>query len=407
MADLRNNELWERAERLMPAGVNSPVRAFRHVGRPPVFFKSAIGPFLHDVEGKAYIDFCLSFGPLIFGHSPTPVVNAVKEQVEKGTCLGACHPFEGDLAELILKAYPAFEKVRLVNSGTEAVMTAVRLARGVTKRSKIVKFESCYHGHSDGLLVKAGSGVLDIADASSAGVPPTIAGETLVARFDDLSSFHKILEKYREEIACVILELVPANDGLTILPGNILKEIFDSAHSIGALVIADEVITGFRSGLGGATAHFDLNPDIVTLGKIIGGGLPLAALSASRTIMDHLAPQGNVYQAGTLSGNLLACVAGIATLEELYKNPPYEELAKRTQEFTRRLSAGLSKKWSVKISQFGSIFWLKFTSGFPEFYQECLAKGVYFAPSPYEVNFLSTAHTEAVLERVLERLCGK
>lgn len=414
-----SQELFQRAKKVIPGGVNSPVRSFKHVGMDPIFFERGKGSSLFDVEGKEYTDFCLSFGPHILGHSHPKVVNAIKEQAERATSFGACHAKEVELAELILKGYPFLENVRLVSSGTEAVMTAIRVARGFTGRNKILKFEGCYHGHADGLLVKAGSGVAELSESTSRGVPNAMAEETLVARLDRLETVEKLFKTYSGQIAAVIVEPIPANHGLKVPEQGLLEEICAMAQRDGSLVIFDEVISGFRVGVGGASKEYNLKPDLVTLGKIIGGGLPLAALAGRRSVMEVLAPIGPVYQAGTLSGNPLATAAGCAVLSELQAENPYSVLASDTAWFANELEKVLSKFTSVRMLHHASLFWFQLgdrdTSFPPEvtekshaqytaFFKSALNAGVYFAPSPYEVGFLSVAHHRGVLEDVIGRL---
>jgi glutamate-1-semialdehyde 2,1-aminomutase len=418
MADL-NTECFERALKVIPGGVNSPVRAFRHVGRTPVFFSRAEGPYLYDVEDQPYLDFCLAFGPHLLGHCPPGVVAAVQAQASRGMTFGACHPQEAELAEWILKSYPFLHKVRLVNSGTEAVMTAVRLARGFTGRPKILKFEGCFHGHSDGLLAKAGSGVAELSEADSQGIPSGIVQDTLVARYDSLEGIRETFRRYPGRIAAVILEPIPANYGLWIPPYAHIKQITELAKSEGALVIFDEVITGFRLSLGGATAYYDQRPDLVTLGKVIGGGLPMAAVVGRGEIMDRLAPAGGVYQAGTLAGNPLAVAAGLAVVRELHERRPLWNLFDtRCDRFVGELRGLFSKETESQIIQLGSIFWIHFgpeTHTFPPqlteggiqkyrtLFKNALTQGLYLPPSPYEVCFLSFTHTEEVLRTALEK----
>jgi len=409
---MNSKEWYKLACERIPGGVNSPVRAFKHVGMEPLYFSRASGPFLFDVDEKAYVDFCLSFGPHILGHSPQPVVRALQAQAELGTSFGACHPKEVELAGLILKGYPFLDKVRLVNSGTEAVMTAVRIARGFTGRDKIVAFDGCYHGHSDGFLARAGSGLAELAESSSKGVPKSIVSDTIVANLADLSTLKEAFKKQGDQIAAVLLELIPANNGMWTPPRETIEEIFHLAHKHGALVIGDEVITGFRIGLSGASGYYDVRPDIVTLGKIIGGGLPLAAIAGRAEVMNVLAPLGGVYQAGTLSGNPLATAAGCVVLQSLFDAPPYKELEKTTQDFTAKLAEILK----VKIHTVASMFWFQLEGEefhFPptvsresslkyaQLFRDLLDRGIYLPPSPYEVSFLSTAHTPSVLGGVL------
>lgn len=403
----------------MPGGVNSPVRSFKHVGGAPVYFDRGEGAELVDVDGKRYVDFCLAFGPLILGHSHPAVVRAIQEQAQKGTTYGACHPGEVDLAGLLLQGFPFLERARLVNSGTEAVMTAVRLARGFTGRDKVVVFEGCYHGHSDGLMAKAGSGLAELADATSKGVPKSVVADTIVLPFGDIDALEKTFAQYPEQIAAVLLEPVPANYGLLVPERELLQKLMSMTASHKALVIFDEVITGFRLSLAGASGYFDLKPDLVTLGKIIGGGLPLAAVLGRKEIMETLAPCGPVYQAGTLSGNALAAAAGKAALQMLWSLNPYELLASRTQKLLEGLKPALEKRGPFLVRSVGSLFWICFqeqVSEFPPkmaekalseyraFFKDALQRGVYLPPSPYEVGFLSVAHTDGVLDSVLNRL---
>jgi glutamate-1-semialdehyde 2,1-aminomutase len=418
MADL-NSELFERAARVIPGGVNSPVRAFKHVGVPPVFFSHAEGPYLFDVTEKRYVDFCLAFGPHLLGHCPPEIVKVVQAQAARGMTYGACHPQEAELAEEILRSYPFLQKVRAVSSGTEAVMTAVRLARGSTKRSKILKFEGCFHGHSDGLLAKAGSGVAELSEADSQGIPPAVVSDTLIARYDSLQSLREIFRRYPGQIAAVLLEPMPANYGLWIPAYDHIKQITELAKAEGALIIFDEVITGFRLSLGGATAYYDLRPDLVTLGKVIGGGLPLAAVVGRDEIMNQLAPAGGVYQAGTLAGNPLATAAGLAVVRELHERRPLWTLFdRRCERFVDELRTLFSRDHEVQIVSLGSIFWIHFgpeSKSFPpqlteggiqqyrQLFQKALAEGIYLPPSPYEVCFLSFTHTDDVLKAALEK----
>jgi glutamate-1-semialdehyde 2,1-aminomutase len=409
--------LFERAKKLIPGGVNSPVRSFKHVGTAPVYFAKGEGAYLIDVEGNRYIDFCLAFGPHLLGHGSKPLVSALHAQVDKATTFGACHPKEIELAEWAIRAYPFLDQVRMVNSGTEAVMTAVRLARGATGRSKIVQFEGCYHGHSDGFLAKAGSGLADLSESTSRGVPASIVAETLVARLDDLEGLQRLFETHPGQIACVLLEPMPANNGLWLPSKAHLETVIRMARENGALVIFDEVISGFRVGLSGVCGLYDLAPDLVTLGKILGGGLPAAAVLGKRAVMELLAPVGGVYQAGTLSGNPMATAAGCAVMETLFANPPYAVLESRTAAFVERLRTVLSGVAEVRTV--ASLFWIHFgaiDSAFPPeissasrsaysaFFRKALKEGIYLPPSPYEVAFLSTEHTDSVLDSALEKI---
>lgn len=415
----KGKQLFERAEKVIPGGVHSPVRSCKHVGMNPLYFERAEGPFLYDVDGKRYVDFCLSFGPHLLGHSHPRVVTAITEQVKRATSFGACHPLEIDLAEKILEFYPFLQKARLVNSGTEAVMTAVRVARGYTSRSKIIVFDGCYHGHSDGLLAKAGSGVAELVEASSGGVPSSVVEDTLIARLDDYSSVEKLFEKYPGQIAAILMEPIPANYGLYVTPKDLLKKLSALAQKNGSLLIFDECISGFRVTPQGACGYYDMQPDIVTMGKIVGGGLPLAAVAGRKEIMDKLAPVGDVYQAGTLSGNPLAVAAGLAVLNQISERPPYSQIAARTERFVKQLNEVLRQVWSLRIRQLSSLFWIEFGNGsdsFPpqisqnnkdtysKFFRKALEAQMYFAPSPYEVSFMSESHTDVVLDEALEKL---
>ncbi|MEZ4751624.1 MAG: glutamate-1-semialdehyde 2,1-aminomutase [Bdellovibrionota bacterium] len=415
---MTHSEQWyQRALKVTPGGVHSPVRSLKNVDAQPIFFSYGEGAYLHDVDGKSYVDFCMSFGPHILGHCPEVVTRALREQVGKALSFGACHPMEVELSERILKSYPFLQKVRLVNSGTEAVMTALRTARAFTGKHKVIKFDGCYHGHSDSLLSKAGSGVAALNEATSLGVTPSQVSDTLTADFDDLEGLSALLEKWKGEVAAVVLEPVPANNGLHVPERKHLKAIVELAKKHEALVIFDEVISGFRLSLSGASGYYDFTPDIVTLGKIIGGGLPLAAVAGRAEILDQLAPLGGAYQAGTLSGNPLATAAGAAVLTELQQNPPYQKLESATNDFADALERLLSP-FGMSVPRVASIFWLQATEGnhFPptigekeralyaEVFRKALAAGVYLPPSPYEVGFLSTAHVGKAVDLALEKL---
>jgi len=416
---MKSNELFSQAKACIPGGVSSPVRSFKHVGGEPVFFERAQGARLFDVDGRSFVDFCLSFGPHLLGHGHPDVVSAIREQAGRGTSFGACHAGEAELVRRMLAAYPFLDQARLVNSGTEACMTALRIARGYTGRAKILKFEGCYHGHSDGLLAKAGSGVAHLAESDSAGVPPGAVGDTVIARLDRLDSVREAFRLLGSQIAAVILEPVPANWGLWIPTREHLQAIVAIARENGSLVIFDEVISGFRVGPSGACGRFDLQPDLVTLGKIVGGGLPLAAVLGKGAVMSRLAPEGDVYQAGTLSGNALSVAAGKAVLDRLAAEPPYAALEFTTTAFVAGLHRIAEKFGATEARSFSSIFWLGFsprTQAFPppvtpdgaaayaRFFRHALDRGVYLPPSPYEVGFLSTAHTTEVLDGVLAAL---
>ena len=413
----RSYLLFEEAQRYIPGGVNSPVRAFKGVGGTPVFFKKGQGAYLMDEDGKKYIDYVGSWGTAVLGHAHPAVVKAVQQAAELGLSFGAPTALEIELANKIC-VIPSIEKVRLVNSGTEATMSAIRLARAFTRRDKILKFEGCYHGHSDTLLIKAGSGGLTFGVPSSPGVPNSIAQHTYTVPYNDLTSVEQLFEQSGHEIAAIIVEPVAANMNCVLpKPGFLsgLREICDRYQS---LLIFDEVITGFRVGLHGAQGHFGIIPDLTTLGKIIGGGLPIGAFGGKKEIMEQMAPEGPVYQAGTLSGNPLATSAGLATLDELMKPGFYETLENRTQ----LLVQGLRERAEVagvalKINQIGGLFGLMFSDKetiahlddvqsadirrFKDFFHRLLKEGVYIAPSAYEAGFMSIAHGELEIESTL------
>jgi len=412
-----NASLFERAQRVIPAGVNSPVRAFRSVGGTPPFFQRASGARLWDAEGRAYIDYVGSWGPMLAGHTHPAVVEAVQEAASRALSFGAPTEAEIKLAEMLRRLVPSLELVRLVSSGTEATMTAIRLARGFTGRSLIVKFEGCYHGHADALLVKAGSGALTFGNPSSAGVPPETAAATVVLDYNDTAQVKTLFAERGADIAGVIVEPVAGNMNLVLPAAGFLEEIRAQCERHGALLIFDEVMTGFRVALGGAQARYGLRPDLTTLGKVIGGGMPLAALGGRRDIMEKLAPLGPVYQAGTLSGNPVAVAAGTATLR-LVETPGFIENVEKT---TLALMEGLrneAERADVTFSSqsIGSMFGLYFRSSppasfaevmqcdrekFNRFFHAMLAQGIYLAPSAYEAGFVSAAHGAAEIEATL------
>ena len=404
-----SEKLWQEAVRLLPGGVNSPVRAFRGVGGTPFFTQRAKGSRLWDVDGNEYIDYVGSWGPMILGHAHSRVVKAVQEAARDGTSFGTPNPREIRLAQLVREAYPSIEKMRFVNSGTEATMSAIRLARGFTKRDKIVKFEGCYHGHADSLLVKAGSGAATFDVPDSAGVPSDFARHTLTLPLNDFDALDAV--NWRE-IACAIIEPVPANMGLIPLKPGFLEKLRTMTRDGGALLILDEVMSGFRVAKGGATELYGISGDLTTLGKIIGGGLPVGAFGGRAEIMDCLAPTGPVYQAGTLSGNPLAMAAGIATLEELFKHGNYQKL--------EQLSASLADELKTIVpghhARVGSKFCVFFTNTpvvdyvtaktsdtakYSRYFHAMLEHGVYLAPSQFEVGFMSLAHTPEDIEATL------
>ena len=413
-----SHSLWKRALHLIPGGVNSPVRAFRGVGGEPFFVNKAKGCTITDVDGREYIDFVGTWGPAILGHAPQVVIDAVTETAKHGTSFGIPNPLEVEMAETICRLVPSVEKVRMTNSGTEAVMSAIRLARGVTGRERIVKFEGCYHGHVDSLLVKAGSGALTLGQPDSAGIPLSLAALTSTVPFNDLKALKATFQEKGKEIACVILEPVPANAGLYLPESGYLEAIQKLCREHGALLIFDEVMTGFRLAPGGAQAVFGITPDLTTLGKVIGGGLPVGAFGGRADLMDHLAPLGPVYQAGTLSGNPLALAAGLAQLKEMERINGWallESLGAQMEESMRTLIKGKP----LTFHRIGSMFCLYFTEGsvrnladarrsdtaaFARYFHATLRKGIYFAPSQFEAGFLSTAHTGEYLDRTIKIL---
>jgi glutamate-1-semialdehyde 2,1-aminomutase len=412
-----SREIFDRSQEYMPGGVNSPVRDFGAVGGQPLVIARGEGPYLYDVDGNRYIDYVCSWGPLILGHAHPAVVEAVQRAAERGTSYGAPTEAEAELAQLVVEAVPSIEMVRFVNSGTEATMSALRLARAYTRRDKVVKFEGCYHGHADGLLVQAGSGVTTLGLPDSPGVPASYAQETLVARFNDVAGVEALFERHGEEIAAVIVEPVAANMGVVPpLPGFLasLREITDRA---GSLLIFDEVVTGFRVAYGGAQSLFGVTPDLTCLGKIIGGGLPVGAYGGKRRIMEMMAPLGPVYQAGTLSGNPLAMNAGLATLRELQSPGFYERLdALSSRLVDGAARAAASAGVSVRLNRVGSMRTPFFVDApvvdyesarrsdrerYARFFHGMLERGVYLAPSQFEAAFVSAAHGEAEIDATI------
>jgi glutamate-1-semialdehyde 2,1-aminomutase len=401
-----SSELWQHAQKRLVGGVNSPVRAFRGVSGEPFFVTKASGCRIWDADGREYIDFVGTWGPAILGHAPRVVIDAVSETAKNGTSFGIPNPLEVEMAETICRMVPSVEKVRMTNSGTEAVMSAIRLARGFTGRDRIVKFEGCYHGHVDSLLVKAGSGALTLGHPDSAGVPEALAALTTTVPFNDLEALKAVFKEKGSEIACVILEPVPANAGLYLPEPGYLKAIQKLCSDYGALLIFDEVMTGFRLAPGGAQEVFGITPDLTTLGKVIGGGLPVGAFGGRAEIMDHLAPMGPVYQAGTLSGNPLALAAGLAQLKEMERINGWkllEELGAQMEESVRSAIKGKP----LTFHRIGSMFCLYFTEGpvrnladakksdtnaFAAHFHKSLKNGIYYAPSQFEAGFLSTSH---------------
>jgi glutamate-1-semialdehyde 2,1-aminomutase len=414
-------ELFAKSKTYFPGGVNSPVRAFKSVGGTPLFIKKGDGAYIWDEDGNQFIDFCCSWGPLILGHNNPEVFNKVVATMANGASFGAPTRLENELAELILGRIPFIDKLRFVSSGTEAVMSAIRLARGVTGKSKILKFEGCYHGHVDALLVKAGSGLVTLGTSSSAGVPEALANETLVLPLNDLTQLRETLVLYREELACVIIEPIPANNGLLLQDKTFLTHLREWCSELGVLLIFDEVISGFRVAFGGAAEVYGITPDIVTYGKIIGGGLPVGAYGAKNEIMSFVSPDGPVYQAGTLSGNPVAMSAGIAQLTTCNQPGFYEDQESRTKIMVNSINKhAISKEYNFEIVQIWSIFWLSFDgkkriqdadsinpdmTKFNELHAALLNRAVYLGPSGYEVGFVSLAHTEKILKEATSLFC--
>lgn len=415
MKHTKSKKLFKKAKRLMPGGVNSPVRAFKAVGGSPLFIKSAKGSKIYDVDGNEYIDYVLSWGPMILGHAHPQVTKALKKAAEKGTSYGAPTNLEIELAVMIRKAYPFMDIVRMVNSGTEATMSAIRVARGFTGRDKVIKFEGCYHGHADGLLVKAGSGALTFGVPDSLGVPKDYAKNTIILPFNNLKIFEKVMKKEAKNIACVILEPVVGNIGCVLPQQGFLEGIRRLTHKYGIILIFDEVMTGFRVSYGGAQKAYGIKPDMTCLGKVIGGGLPVGAYGGKKEIMKVVAPDGPVYQAGTLSGNPLAMTAGIETLKILSKHDTYKKLMAKAEALEHALKDA-SKRAGIKTKFYraGTMFCTYFTDTevfdyttakksdtkkFAKFFSKMLDKGINLAPSQFEAGFISLAHSRADISK--------
>lgn len=418
----KSEQLYKQALQYFPGGVNSPVRAFKSVGGTPIFMERGNGCRIYDADGNEYIDFCCSWGPLILGHNHPQVRSKIMEAVEKGTSFGTPVQYELDLASLILQNHRFIEKLRFVSSGTEAVMSAVRLARGYTGKSKVIKFEGCYHGHVDHLLVKAGSGLVTFGESSSAGVPDAFARETIVLPLNNRLALEQAFLMHPNQVAAVIIEPIPANNGLLLQDTAYLQLLRTLCTQHNALLIFDEVISGFRVGFEGAAGYYNIQPDIITFGKIIGGGMPVGAYGASKEIMRFIAPDGPVYQAGTLSGNPVAMAAGAAQLQQCLQPGFYENLQTKTQAFVQYINQHCSSKgYEVQLFAIGSIFWIAFTrsphvysadqidaakmDSFKRLYQLLLQNGVYFGPSGYEVGFVSAAHSETDLQAAQQIIC--
>ncbi len=413
-----SKKLKERALKVMPGGVNSPVRSFNSVNETPRFIERAKGAYIYDADGNKYIDYVGSWGPMILGHNDERIVEAVRKQLEKGMSYGASTELEVEMAELITSTVPCCEQVRMVNSGTEAVMSAVRLARGFTGRDKIIKFDGCYHGHSDMLLVKAGSGVLTQGIPGSAGVPANCTSDTLTAKYNDISSVKNLFEKYPDKIACAVIEPVAGNMGVVLPESGFLSALREICTKYGALLIFDEVITGFRLDIGGAAAKFGIKPDLVTYGKIIGGGMPVGAYGGRRDIMECVAPVGSVYQAGTLSGNPVAMAAGITQLNILKEN---KTIYDRLESLGEKLRSGIKKAAEdngikITVNGIGSLSTLFFcensvtnyefalkadTNAYSSYFSYMINNNNYIAPSQFEAMFVSSSHSEEDIDKTI------
>jgi len=422
MKSEESEKLYQEALNYFPGGVNSPVRAFKSVGGNPIFIDKGEGCHIWDADGNSYIDFCCSWGPLILGHADPSVIKALNDTLSRGTSFGAPTRLENELAELILSNNSYIDAIRFVNSGTEAVMSAIRLARGVTKRDKIIKFDGCYHGHADAMLVKAGSGLATFGVSSSAGVTESSSNDTIVLDLGDEAGIKAAFSNHENDIACVIIEPVPANNGLLLQQRAFLQFLKETCEKNGSLLIFGEVISGFRLGFEGAAGYYNIQPDIITYGKIIGGGLPVGAYGSSKEIMGHISPEGAVYQAGTLSGNPVAMAAGIAQLKSCLNESFYADLARHADAFYELIHTYIERnKYPVQLITIGSIFWLAFGEKqdyqkasdinpgsmvtFNVFYKELLKQGVYSGPSGYEVGFVSSSHTENDLKKAAEAIC--
>lgn len=404
----------------MPGGVNSPVRAFKNVNSSPIFIKSAKGPYLYDVDDNQYVDFIGSWGPMILGHSNPRIIKAVEEQLQLGTSYGAPTEGESKMGQLITSVMPSIEMMRMVNSGTEATMSCIRLARGVTGKDKIIKFTGCYHGHVDSLLIKAGSGVSTFGLPDSPGIPKDLAQHTVTVPFNDIDTFENTYKSIKDDLAAVIIEPIAGNMGF--IPGEIefLKILREATNACGAVLIFDEVMTGFRVSLGGAQEIYGIQPDLTALGKVIGGGLPVGAFGGKREIMEQLAPSGPVYQAGTLSGNPLAVAAGTCLIQRLIELNPFEELELNAKFLLNGIKEVMIQKGIPFVSnQIGGMFGFFFAKqqprnfedvvetndkNFEQFFKQSLDQGIYFAPSKFEAGFISTKHSESVLINVLSKI---
>ncbi len=411
-------ELYKEAKLHMPGGVNSPVRAFKNINGNPIFFKKAKGPYLIDADNNKYIDYIGSWGPMILGHSNPKIIKAVSRQLELGTSYGAPTSIESDTAELIKKCFPSIQKIRMVNSGTEATMSAVRLARGYTNKTKIIKFDGCYHGHVDSLLIKAGSGVSTFGLPDSPGIPKELAKKTLSCEFNNKDSFLKIFNKVKNDLAAVIVEPIAGNMGFVPGDKSFLKLLRKKTSENNSLLIFDEVMTGFRVSLGGAQELYGIKPDLTTLGKVIGGGLPVGAFGGKKKVMDCLAPNGPVYQAGTLSGNPLAMAAGSTLIKLLIDKNPYKDLESKAKNLLEGMKE-IFDRYDIPFStnQIGGMFGFFFSEELPsnlvdventndkqfkKFLNKCIDNGIYFAPSKFEAGFISTKHTKTEISNTIK-----
>lgn len=419
MKKTESKALFEKAKTLFPGGVNSPVRAFKSVGGEPLFIDKGDGCRIWDADGNEFIDFCCSWGPLILGHNNPNVRENIVTALNKGTSFGAPTRYENELADLIISNHRYIEKIRFVSSGTEAAMSAIRLARGYTGRDKIVKFDGCYHGHVDALLVNAGSGLVTLGETSSAGVPKAFAQETIVLPLNDKNAVEQAVKEYKNQIAVIAIEPIPANNGLLIQDKDFLQFLREVCTREGILLLFDEVISGFRVGFEGAAGLYDIQPDVIAFGKIIGGGMPVGAYASSAEVMSHVSPEGPVYQAGTLSGNPVAMAAGIAQLKGCLQPNFYTELEEKTAYFTSTIEAFAKENgYPLQMPHVGSIYWIAFDdkhkiqradqidagtmSYFGKLHHALLENGVYIGPSGYEVGFISAAHTMNDLNQAIE-----
>ncbi|MDN4501777.1 glutamate-1-semialdehyde 2,1-aminomutase [Alteromonadaceae bacterium BrNp21-10] len=415
----QSETLFEQAQQRIPGGVNSPVRAFKAVGGTPPFIERADGPYIYDADGKQYIDYVQSWGPMVMGHNHPAIRQAVIDAAAKGLSFGAPTKTEIQMAELVCQLVPSMDMVRMVNSGTEATMSAIRLARGYTHRDKIIKFEGCYHGHADSLLVKAGSGALTLGVPSSPGIPADVAQHTITLEYNNLQSVIDAFAELGEQVACIIVEPVAGNMNCIPPVAGFLEGLRELCSQYGAVLIFDEVMTGFRVALGGAQAHYNIDPDLTCLGKVIGGGMPVGAFGGKREIMQCIAPTGPVYQAGTLSGNPVAMAAGLASLAAIQQPGLYEQLTTRAIQLTQGMQKIANKyRIAMTTNQAGSMFGLFFTEVekvtnyqqaincntelFNRFYHGMLENGVYLAPASYEAGFISAAHSEEIIQQTLD-----